>query len=306
MSDLYSAIDIGTNSVRHAIGEERGGILVVTEKKLITTRLGEGTADTDELGEEPMERTIRAIDQFVKEAQSRETRLLGIYATSAVREASNKERFLEKAKKHGLDIEVLSGEKESTIAFRGVTGNRSGCFAVADIGGGSTEISYGRDGVLSAASSVRIGAVRMTQRFADENGVVSPENQAALLEYAVNAFCKMTETLPEDALMYGVGGTFTTLASMKIKMRDYDPERIQDAVLTFDDVHALRAELCGLNNETKLGLPGLMPKRADIIACASLIAEAVLISSKRKTIRVSERDGLDGYMNYKLSLIAGS
>ena len=106
--------------------------------------------------------------------------------------------------------------------------------------------------------------------------------------------------------MYGVGGTFTTLAAMKIKMRDYDPERIQDAVLTFDDVHALRAELCGLNNETKLGLPGLMPKRADIIACASLIAEAVLISSKRKTIRVSERDGLDGYMNYKLSLIAGS
>ncbi len=306
MSELFSAIDIGTNSVRHAIGVERGGVLVVTEKKLITTRLGEGTADTDELGEEPMERTIGAIDLFAKEARARGTRLLGIYATSAVREASNKDVFLEKARKRGLEIEVLSGESESAIAFQGVTGNRDGCFAVADIGGGSTEISFGTDGVLSAASSVRIGAVRMTQRFADENGLVSDENQAALLEYAMNAFCKMTETLPADAVMYGVGGTFTTLAAMKNKMRDYDPEKIQDAVLTFDDVHALRLELCGLNNETKLGLPGLMPKRADIIACASIIAEAVLVSSDRKTILVSERDGLDGYMNYKLSLIVGS
>ena len=306
MRKLYSAIDIGTNSVRHAIGEERDGLIIVTEKKLITTRLGEGTANTDELGEEPMERTIGAINQFANEARERGTRLLGIYATSAVREASNKDVFLENARKQGLEIEVLSGERESAIAFQGVTGNRGGCFAVADIGGGSTEISFGTDGMLSAASSARIGAVRMTQRFANENGTVSAKNQSVLLDYATNAFCKMTEKLPADALMYGVGGTFTTLAAMKIKMRDYDPEKIQDAVLTFDDVHALRENLCSLNNKEKLVLPGLMPKRADIIACAALIAEAVLIASERTSIRVSERDGLDGYMNYKLSLIAGS
>ena len=296
MDRTVAAIDIGTNSVRLAKGYEINGRVIVTEKKLNTTRLGEGTADTDALKVDAMRRTVEAIHAFAMEAKQEGYNLVGIYATSAVREASNRDCFLDMANNAGYEIEVLSGEEESKIAFNGVTQGNKGCYSVADIGGGSTEISYGSDGQLVLGSSVRIGAVRMTQRYSEASGEVSKKNQETFFNECVQTFSEMSVGIPRDAVLYGVGGTFTTLAAMDQQMKIYDPERIQDYKLTLASIHNMRVELCEKSSADRLAIPGLMPKRADIIACACIIAESVLTAMHQESIHISERDGLDGFL----------
>ena len=294
-----AAIDIGTNSVRLARGVMNDGRFCMEQKDLETTRIGEGTTTTDRLSDEPMRRTADAVAFFARQAADSGYALLGVYATSAVREAPNKDEFLALCRARGVEVEVLSGHAESAVAYYGAAQGKAGVCAVADIGGGSTELSFGRDGRLEFGQSARVGAVRMRELFAKEDGSLDDAAYDALLAHVKSALLPIAEKIPKGAALIGVGGTFTSLAAMQQRLTVYDPARVQDFSLRADDIESFSRTLCRMSMEQRLALPGLKKKRADIMPCAAVIARAVMETVDADAICVSERDGLEGYAQAK-------
>ena len=223
-----AAIDIGTNSVRLARGVMNDGRFCMEQKDLETTRIGEGTTTTDRLSDEPMRRTADAVAFFARQAADSGYALLGAYATSAVREAPNKDEFLALCRARGVEVEVLSGHAESAVAYYGAAQGKAGVCAVADIGGGSTELSFGRDGRLEFGQSARVGAVRMREMFAKDDGSLDDAAYDALLAHVKSVLLPIAEKIPKGAALIGVGGTFTSLAAMQQRLTVYDPARVQE------------------------------------------------------------------------------
>jgi len=300
MHERLAAIDIGTNSVRLALGHMEGNVFLCDEKTLRTTRIGEDTITSDDLKPEPMRRTAQAVADFAREAEEAGARLLGAYATSAVREAPNKEAFLQICRDLGVEVEVLSGPMESAVAFYGCTQGKSGTYCVADIGGGSTELSFGTDGILTFGKSARVGAVRMREGFADDQGCMTDENREKLFCHLMEQLSPIAENLPKGMPLIGVGGTFTTLCAMDQRMEIYDPARVQDAVVTRESIKQFADTLCRTTLDERLAMAGLTAKRADIIPSAAVIAYAVLCACDAPSIIISDRDGLSGYAQAKV------
>ena len=294
-----AAIDIGTNSVRLARGVMNDGRFCMEQKDMETTRIGEGTTTTDRLSDEPMRRTADAVAFFARQAADSGYALLGAYATSAVREAPNKDEFLALCRARGVEVEVLSGHAESAVAYYGAAQGKAGVCAVADIGGGSTELSFGRDGRLEFGQSARVGAVRMRELFAKEDGSLDDAAYDALLAHVKSVLLPIAEKIPKGAALIGVGGTFTSLAAMQQRLTVYDPACVQDFSLRADDIESFSRTLCRMSMEQRLALPGLKKKRADIMPCAAVIARAVMETVDADAICVSERDGLEGYAQAK-------
>ena len=216
-----------------------------------------------------------------------------------MREAPNKDEFLALCRARGVEVEVLSGHSESAVAYYGAAQGKAGVCAVADIGGGSTELSFGRDGRLEFGQSARVGAVRMRELFAKEDGSLDDAAYDALLDHVKSALLPIAEKIPKGAALIGVGGTFTSLAAMQQRLTVYDPARVQDFSLRADDIESFSRTLCRMSMEQRLALPGLKKKRADIMPCAAVIARAVMETVDADAICVSERDGLEGYAQAK-------
>lgn len=290
-----AAIDVGTNSVRLVLGHMEHGIFIREHKYVCTTRIGEGTSSTDVLLEEPMRRTAAAVGEFAAQAKREGYALLGAYATSAVREAPNRDTFAALCAQAGVSLDILSGHAESAIGFYGAAQGKPGTCIVADIGGGSTELCVGTAGRLAFGDSARVGAVRMRERFADAQGCLDDASRAKLFQYAQDMLRPIARQLgPYDTLI-GVGGTFTTLCAMQQQLTVYDPQRVEGATLQAAQIAQFAKTLCQMPLSKRLQLPGLSPRRADIIAAAAVIAEAVMSVTGASNLQVSERDGLEGY-----------
>ena len=183
---VLGALDIGTNSFHLVLARPVGGERFETltrEKEVV--RLGQGGGDMKELAPEAIERGIASLRRMRRIADSYDARLRAV-ATSAVREASNAEDFLRRARQDaGLDIEVISGHEEARLIHLGVLqavplyDHR---LLLVDIGGGSTELLIGQQGDVLAARSFKLGAVRLTERFFP-GGVASPKSVRACRDY---------------------------------------------------------------------------------------------------------------------------
>ena len=146
-----AVIDIGSNSIRYACGSLLNGRLQMEKKQVETTRLVQGMQPGGNLEEVPMMRTLWAVERFAADAREKDIPIYA-YATSAVRDSANRAAFCRRVEELGVEMEILSGEEEASLALLGASGGRGG---LLDIGGGSTELLRG-DFVYSAP----IGCVR--------------------------------------------------------------------------------------------------------------------------------------------------
>lgn len=276
-----AAIDIGSNSVRLLLWAD-GHTLY---KKTDTTRLGEGLARTGALSAQAMARTAEAVARFCAEAREAGAEPVYAFATAAVRGSSNGAEFVRIVRERcGLEVDVLSGEREALAALAGALGDREG--GVIDVGGASTEVIV-RGGGRVYARSADVGAVRLKDACGEDEEALS-----AWISEKLSLFADV----PACPLLVAVGGTATSLAALEKQVVPYDPERIEGTVLTADGIEHWAHRLLSMPQEERLLLPGMDVRRADILGGGALLLAAAIRRAGSDCVTVSERDNLEGYL----------
>jgi exopolyphosphatase/guanosine-5'-triphosphate,3'-diphosphate pyrophosphatase len=215
-------------------------------------------------------------------------------ATSATRDAANRDEFLDAAEGVlGVRPEVISGDAEARLSFRGATAGLPGPapYLVIDPGGGSTEFVLG-ESVPGFVASVDIGSVRITERALP--GRPAPHSDLLAAASSVEAMFRAVDLPDTPGTVVGVGGTYTSLAAIALDLPRYDRLQVHRSVLSLDDLTSLAARLAGLTIEETAAIPSLDPARAPVILGGAIVAEAALRRSGRREVTVSEADILDG------------
>lgn len=298
--ERLAAIDIGSNSIRLVVAcPLRGGQFRVIDEERQSTRLAHQLATKGRLDGKAMQRTVDALQQFKKLADSFGVRRLETIATCAVREATNGQEFVQRVRKEtGLDVRVISAQQEGLYSFRSVQSAfdiSDSNIAVADLGGGSTEIVYASAGHVEKIYSTRLGAVRLTEQFA---GTRDPGDNACeqIGKYAAQELRTKIKKRPfTPQVLYGTGGTFTAVASMIVAMRGEDTQMIWGYRVTRADVRHLLDRLASMSTKERRSIPGLSTDRADIILAGVAIIDAVMDRLNTNILRVHTggvRDGL--------------
>jgi exopolyphosphatase / guanosine-5'-triphosphate,3'-diphosphate pyrophosphatase len=287
------AIDIGTNSVLLLIAERRGDELVPLLERATITRLGQDVDRTRELAPEAVERTLDCLAGYAADLRARGVEHARAVGTSAMRDARGGQGFRERAAALlGFEPEVISGDEEARLSF---VGGLSGlpiavgeAAVVFDIGGGSTEIVRGRRGEprLDAAKSLDIGSVRLTERHVRRDPP-APEELASIDSDVSVALAGAPRI--EGARLVGVAGTITTLAAIARAIEPYDAERVHGLELRLEELEEVAERLASLPLAERTKLPGLSPKRADVIVAGARIAVAVARASGAASLLVSDR-----------------
>jgi len=293
-----AAVDIGTNSTRLLIADVHDGRVTVLDRDSIVTRLGQGVDATGELATDAMDRVFETLAQYRERLDRHETQRDVAVLTSAVRDASNGERFLSEVRRRfRLDANVLPGEEEARLTFLGATAERDPGdqtpVVVIDIGGGSTELVAGRSREIDFFVSTQAGVVRQTERHL--HGDPPPHDELVALAADVRAVFAdaIPETLAVDRAI-AVAGTATSLASIDLALEPYDPERAHGHVLSLPRIEELLARLAQMPLEDRRKVTGLHPDRAPtIVAGCILLVEALRLFGLNE-VEVSEHDILRG------------
>lgn len=277
-------VDIGTNSMRLLITdgvEEMGRWVEVTG-------LGRGVDRTGTLSEEAMGESLRALGAFGRLMDEHGVIRRKAIATSASRDAANREAFFDRAETLlGVRPVLIDGEEEARYAYTGAAGGwvLDPPVLVCDIGGGSTELV-----TEELAVSVDIGSVRLTERALPSRPAPSGELEAARL--LVSGL--LTPVGSEVGTLVGVAGTWTSLAAIDSGLPAYDPSAVHGSVLTRERLQDLVADLAARTVEETAAIPALDPKRAPVILAGGVIASTVVERLGVDRVLVSERDSLDG------------
>ncbi|MCU1491583.1 MAG: Ppx/GppA phosphatase family, partial [Acidimicrobiaceae bacterium] len=292
-----AAIDLGTNSTRLLVLDPSGATLA---REMTITRLGEGVDRTGRLAPAAIARTVAAIVAFREQAESFGAVRFRAAATSAAREAANAEDLAAAVDEAlGTPLDILSGEEEGRLAYRGATvniGTAGEPTLVVDVGGGSTElIAPALDGSGVVAVSLPIGCVRVSERFLASD----PPSQDQLLEARSAIRALLVGALDgQPALraprrMIGVAGTVAALVGLKLGAEVSDRARLHGAKLTRDEVERLGADLAAEPIRLRRERPGLEPERADVIVGGALVLSEVLAATGHFALEHSESDLLD-------------
>jgi exopolyphosphatase/guanosine-5'-triphosphate,3'-diphosphate pyrophosphatase len=292
---VYAAIDVGTNTLRLLVAEAIASddFTILHEEQEIT-RLGEGLLPTRLLQDEPQRRSLAALRRFAEAARRFKAEQVAAVATSAVREAENREELVtEIARETGLTIRVIDGREEACLTLLGVRhGLHLGSHRVLvmDVGGGSTEFVLAKGEDIEAIISTCLGVVKLTEQHLVSDPPTPGELQA-LEEVVAERIDRLRGELPslEGTWLIGTAGTVTTLAAIDLALLTYDRERVQGHRLTLVRVRELFDRLAALPLRERRRVPGLEPGRADII-----LAGAALVSVSMEQLGYSEMRVSDG------------
>lgn len=286
-------VDIGTNSMRLLITSSHTEVGRWVE----VTGLGVGVDVNHRLSDEAMRRTLDVLGRFGDAMNEHDVALRQAIATSASRDADNREEFFDDAEAVlGVRPVLLSGEEEGRYAFAGATGDgpAPADLVVSDIGGGSSEF-VSRDRMFS----IDIGSVRLTERSLPDRPA-SPIQLESARASVMSLFSGIDLT---PAAAVGVAGTWTSLAAMAQDLERYDPGRVHGYEISRSRLSDLGFELARMTVRQTESIPSLDPKRAPVILAGAVIADCVLACLGLDRARVSERDTLDGVAGELLALL---
>ena len=316
-----AAIDQGTNSIRLFVAEPLGsGELGELAREMIITRLGKGVDRTRRIDPEALARTVAVLARYCRRARALGAERIRVTATSAVRDAENREEFAAAVREHaGSELEVISGEREAGLSFLGGTFGLDAAegaggvpaaeapppYLVLDIGGGSTEFVVGsKAGHAERAVSVQMGSVRLTERRIAHDPP-SPEELAALEAEVESVLDEVDRDVPEvhDArTLVSVAGTATTLQAVALRLARYDPDEIHRTWLTLEDANRALLDLARMSNVERADLRVMAPGRGDVIVAGAVILVTVMRRLGFERTLVSETDILDGLAFEMLSI----
>lgn len=275
-----AVIDVGSNSVRLLLSH-------TGERRLITARLGEGVCD-GLLGDEPMERTVKAISCLKDYALSAGADVVYTFATEAVRRAKNGCDFVYSVKKRlGISICVVDGDTEADLALTGALGDADGC--VIDLGGASTEIAIRSGGRKVYSHSLPVGAVVLSDVCGRDKNKLTAYITQKVQEYG---------QIPPQTNVVAVGGTATSLGACELKLKDYDAALVDGTVLSVEDLFHLADVFDGKSPEEILSIYPTVGKRAEIILGGTLLLAHAIQKTGATHFTLSESDNLQGFLRY--------
>ncbi|MFO0774032.1 MAG: Ppx/GppA phosphatase family protein [Nitrospiraceae bacterium] len=293
-SRRLAGIDIGTLTCRLLIADWHGGQPlreVRADRRIL--RLGEGVDRDKRLAPAAMDRVIACLIEWRKAVEAERVEVCAVVATSAVRDAANRNEFLARVKQEaGFQIEIISGEEE---ALRTLLGMRSGLppgstdLLALDIGGGSTEFIFDRPGHTPLMQSIDLGVVRLCERTLrhDPPTRVEIEEACAWVQRETMAAVS-TMSGYERALFVGTAGTVTSLAAMAQKLPMYEAARIHNYRLTLETIREIEMLLLPRSKAERVGIPGLEKSREEVIAAGTIILRTIMETLRMDSVLVSD------------------
>jgi exopolyphosphatase/guanosine-5'-triphosphate,3'-diphosphate pyrophosphatase len=301
-----AAIDCGTNSIRLLIADAvpgpNGPVLRDLDRRMLIVRLGQGIDATGEFAPEAIERTRLALKEYAASIREAGATRLRMVATSATRDARNKDEFFAMTRAvlgeviPGSGAEVISGDEEARLSFTGAVNGltATGPYLMVDIGGGSTEFVTGTSSV-DAAISMDIGCVRMTERHLRSDPPAAGEIAAAEKDIAAAVDTALAAVAGRQARTFvGLAGSVTTVAALALGLPAYDASRIHHARIALADVRRVTGDLLAATVAERRKLPVMHPGRADVIGAGALILRIIMERSGMESVVASEHDILDG------------
>ena len=261
-------------------------------------KLGEGVDKTKNFSPTAVERTLSALRRFKGLIDEHGVTQVRFCATSATRDAQNREIFTRPVQSIlGVAPEVIAGTEEAELSFLGATAEMSSIqapFLVVDIGGGSTEFVLGNQSV-SAARSVDIGCVRMTERHFKNDPPTSDE--IILAQKDINRAIDLVEEIvpiQSAKTLVAVAGTATTVAAAALGLTKYDRDLIHGARISTQQTQEISEWLLHLSHDERAALGYMHPGRVEVIAAGSLVLAEIMKRTGAAEFIASERDILDG------------
>jgi exopolyphosphatase/guanosine-5'-triphosphate,3'-diphosphate pyrophosphatase len=296
-------IDLGTNSVRfdvHSIGQKGQVHLLHREKLMI--RLGQGVFLENKLDASAIHRTVQAFLSFRRTATLLHTEKVIAFGTSALREASDSDALVDLIRqKTQIDIRVISGAEEAQLIASGILANEpphKGRYGLVDIGGGSTEISICRDQSILRANSFPLGAARLQQIFLKKDS--DPKTIASFRRYVKSTLLPVliSQEWPQVPLIIGSSGTIRALERIlkKTNSRENGINRRGLGKLIQVMSKMTRAQL--------MGLPGLEPKRVDIILSGAILLDECMKALGTKQLVTTNFSLRDGILDREIRLLS--
>ncbi len=288
----YAVIDVGTNSIKFQVAERApgGGFRVLIDRAEVT-RLGEGLQGTGRISEAAQARTAEAIATMAEEARSRRASAIVALGTAGLRIADNGDAVVDAIRgRAGVTVHVISGEEESRLAYLAVTaglGLPEGSVVVFDTGGGSSQFTFGHGRNIEERFSVDVGAVRYTERF-DLEGAVGPDRVREAMAAIAADLARLDGRPPPDAVV-GMGGAITNITAVMLELGEYDPDRVQGAVLTAGEVDRQIELYASRDADGRRGIVGLQPKRAEVILAGACVVRTVMEKLGQEQLTVSDR-----------------
>ncbi len=295
-----ASIDVGTNTVRLVIFQIEFGELTQLYQAMAITRLGEGMDTKKRLLHARMDETISKLIEFRKKCREFEPLIIRAVATSAVRESSNQQEFVSRAKREAdIEIEVIPWEKEADLMVKGVLwklpNTEKGILAF-DIGGGSTEFILARDRKIVSAFGTLLGSVRLTERFISRHPIDASEYKAleVFLRRELKEVKDKLSNFPPELLL-GTAGTVTTLAAIDDNIYPYDSEKIHGKSITFKRVEEILAALKRKSLEERLAMKTIEKGREDLIIAGGALTLEIMRIFNCNLLTISDyglREGL--------------
>jgi exopolyphosphatase/guanosine-5'-triphosphate,3'-diphosphate pyrophosphatase len=289
-----AGVDIGTLTCRLLIADlpPSGRLIEVRSERRILL-LGEGVDRTKQLSVAAMDRVLQCLKEWRELIDAANVDATAVVATSAVRDAGNRNEFLDRVKREaGFEVELISGEEE---AGRTMLGIRSGLpygvtdVLALDIGGGSTEFILDRPGQNPVVRSIDIGVVRLCERLLHHDPLTEKE-----IRQAREWVAKETKTAVasignyQAATFVGTAGTVTSLAAMAQELPTYEPARIHNYRLQLDTIQELEHTLLSRKKADRVGLLGLEKGREEVIAAGAIIIRTIMQTLGRSSVLVSD------------------
>lgn len=293
-----AAIDCGTNSIRLLIADINGDNFQEITREMEIVRLGQGVDATGKFDPEAIERTLEVTRKYAEIIASKGVEKIRFCATSATRDASNRDLFIDGVREIlGIEPEVIPGTEEAELSFIGATKglvHTESPYLVVDIGGGSTEFVLGTTEV-EYAKSVNIGCVRMSERHLNK----APQDPLAVqrairdIDEAI-ADAAYIVPIKEAKTLIAVAGTATTVAAAALGLNEYDRHAIHLSRIPAAKVIEI-AQMFSLMSREEIAALGYMhPGRVDVIAAGSLVLARVMLATGATEFVASESDILDG------------
>jgi exopolyphosphatase / guanosine-5'-triphosphate,3'-diphosphate pyrophosphatase len=288
----YAVIDVGTNSVKFHIGERAadGGWRAIVDRADVS-RLGQDLESTGRLGDDAIQRTVRAIAGMAEEAARNDVESIVAVGTAGLRLAPNRAELIDAVRHiHGVEVEVIPGDEEARLAYLATASELDvgdGTIVVFDTGGGSSQFTIGRGSHVEERFSLNVGAVRYMERFGLD-GVVDEATLTGALDAMAADLARLDDWLAVERVV-GMGGAVTNLTAVKHGLAVYDRDVVHGTVLDRAEIDR-QIELYRMRDANeRREIVGLQANRAPVILAGACIVRSILAKLGRESLTVSDR-----------------
>jgi len=278
----YATLDIGTNTIRLLIAQKKEGCSFdfICQKSKIA-RVGEGFGSNNIIKNEALNRALDILNEYKSIIKKYDVKEVFTTATSAIREAQNRQWFVENIKKAGFDLEVITPQQEAELTHMGIVYMlkdmiKNGNWLAFDLGGGSTEFMFSSKNKLISSFSIPLGGVKLFEMFV-KNDPPKRSELASASEYFKKQLEKLIKKPYKPDFIVGNAGTVTSLAAIDMSLTIYSFEKTEGYKLKKENIDKILTKLVSLSAKQRLEKYKILEKgREDVIVVGAEIVKTIL------------------------------